>query len=131
VAGGQAVPGEQRRFVEAAVSTMTAGAPSDWVSLHAEFALADASAIVDTESEAEPVKLPVPPEALRDIALHQQWSVENGRPWRRLIIDYERSGGLSIRTVSVGASMLRRITWALWVLAAVLVIVTLVLFFVR
>jgi hypothetical protein len=114
------LPEEQERFVEAAVSTMTACAPSDWVSLHAEFALTAAAATVDTESETEPVALAVSPEALRDIALHQQWAVEHGRPWRRLIIDYERSGRLSIRTVSVGASMMRRVIWLL-VLAALLI----------
>jgi hypothetical protein len=118
------VSGEEHRFVEAAVSTMTADAPADWVSLHAEFALAKASATVDTKSGAKPVALPVSPEALRDIALHQQWAVEHGQPWKRLIIDCERSGRPSVRMVSVGASALRRVTWALCVLAAVLVIAT-------
>ncbi len=103
---------------------MAADAPPDWVSLHAEFALAEASATVDTVSESEPVKLAVPPEALRDIALHQQWAAEHGRPWRRLVIDCDRSGRLSVRTVGVGASTLRRVTWALVALAVVLVIAT-------
>jgi hypothetical protein len=131
VADDQRLPDEEERFVEAAVSTIAAGAPSDWVTMHAEFALTAASATVDTESEAEPVALDVSQEALRDIALHQQWAVEHGRPWRRLIIDYERSGRLTVRAVSVGASMLSRITWALWLLAAVALIATVVLFFVR
>ena len=130
VAGRRAVSDEQQRSIKAAVSTMAAGAPSDWVSLHAEFALAAASATVDTGSET--IALPVPPEALRDIASHQQWSVEHGRPWRQLIIDCERSGRLSVRAVGVGASALRRITWAVWALTAVVVIVTgAILLFVR
>ena len=122
VAGGRALSDEQKRSIKAAVATMAAGAPSDWVSMHAEFALTKASATVDTGSET--VELPVPPEALQDIASHQQWAAEHGRPWRQLIIDCERSGRLSVRTVGVGASVLRRITWALWALTAVVVIAT-------
>ena len=100
------------------------------MSLHAEFGLADVSATVDTGRSNGP--LPVPPEALRDIASHQQWAAEHGRPWLRLIIDCERSGRVSVRTVGVGASVLRRITWALWALTAVVVIATgAVLIFVR
>ncbi len=89
---------------------MAAGAPQDWVSLHAEFALTKASATVSTEAEDGPVELPVPPEALQHIALHQQWAVEHGQPWRRLIIDSDRTGQLSIRAVPVGSRRLNEQT---------------------
>lgn len=83
------------------MSTLAAGAPADWVSLHAEFGLADVSATVVTESEGEPAPLPVPPEALGDIASHQRQATDRGSPWRRLIIDCDRAGRWSMRAVPV------------------------------
>ena len=113
-------PDERGEFVESAMSAIADGAPSDWVSLHAEFALAEASATVTTESSAEAVPLAVPPEALQDIASHQRRCAELGEPWHRLIVDSDRAGDISVQMVSAGASTLRRVVWALWGLAAVL-----------
>jgi hypothetical protein len=114
---------EADQSLEAAVSAMVADAPPDWVSLHAEFGGADALATVDTES-ADAVSLKVPSEALRDIASHQRRAAERGESWQRLIIDCDRSGDISIRTVRAGLSTVarRRLMWALCALAAIVVL---------
>lgn len=122
MAGGDGVPDEQRQSVESAVSEMTAGAPPDWVSLHAEFALTKATATVNTESEAEPVALTVPPEALQQIAVHQQKAVESGDPWQRLIVDCDRTGELSVRAVPVRARRLNERVWSVSARSSLLVI---------
>jgi hypothetical protein len=97
-------PDGLRRSIESAVSTLAASAPADWVSLHAEFGLVHVSATVVTESEVEPAPLPVPPEALGDIASHQRQATDRGSPWQRLIIDCDRAGRWSMRAVPVKGS---------------------------
>ena len=83
------------------MATLAASAPADWVSLHAEFGLADVSATVVTESEGEPAPLPVPPESLGDIASHQRQATDRGSPWQRLIIDCDRAGRWSMSALPV------------------------------
>jgi hypothetical protein len=115
------MPNEQDKAVESAVAAMAAGAPSDWVSLHAEFTPVRASGTVDTESSDDAVRLDISPEALQDIASHQRRAAELGEPWHRLVIDCDRSGRLSVRAVPEGDPRLRRVTWVL-LLAALLVL---------
>jgi hypothetical protein len=116
------MPNEQDKAVESAVAAMTADAPSDWVSLHAEFTPVKASATVDTES-AEAVRLDISPEALQDIASHQRRAAELGEPWHRLVIDCDRSGPLTVSAVPDEGPMarLRRVMWVL-VLVTLLVV---------
>ena len=78
------MPNEQDKAVESAVAAMAAGAPSDWVSLHAVFTPVKASATVDTESADEAVRLDISPEALRTslrISGAQPNSVSRGIGW--------------------------------------------------
>jgi hypothetical protein len=126
------MPNEQDKAVESAVAAMAAGAPRDWVSLHAEFTPARASATVDTESSDDAVRLDISPEALQDIASHQRHAAEVGEPWHRLVIDCDRSGRLSVSAVPEEDPRLRRVTWVLLLIAllvlaagAVFVLVTL------
>ena len=124
---------EQDKSVKSAVAAMTAGAPSDWTSLHAEFTPVKASATVDTESADEAVRLDISPEALQDIASHQRRAAELGEPWHRLVIDCDRSGRLTVRALPAGlTARLRRVLWVLALVAllvvaagAVFVVVTL------
>ncbi|WP_123023320.1 hypothetical protein [Mycolicibacterium stellerae] len=126
------MPNDQDKAVESAVAAMAAGAPSDWVSLRAVFTPVKASATVDTESADEAVRLDISPEALQDIASHQRRAAEIGEPWHRLVIDFDRSGRLSVRAVPEDDPRLRRVTWVLLLVAllvlaagAVYVLVTL------
>lgn len=117
------MPSEQDKAVKSAVATMTADAPSDWVSLHAEFTPVKASATIDTESADDAVRLEISPQALQDIASHQRRAAESGEPWHRLVIDCDRSGRLSVRAMPAGGLTpgLRRAMWVL-ALAALLVV---------
>ena len=112
---------EQDKSVESAVAAMAAGAPSDWVSLRAVFTPVKASATVDTESRDDAVRLNISPEALGNIASHQRRAAELGEPWHRLVIDFDRSGRLSVRAIPEADPRLRRITWLL-LMAALLVL---------
>ena len=115
------MPNEQDKAVESAVAAMAAGAPSDWVSLRAVFTPVKAFATVDTESAEEAVRLKISPEALGDIASHQRRAAEIGEPWHRLVIDFDRSGRLSVRAIPEADPRLRRVT-RLLLLAALLVL---------
>jgi hypothetical protein len=118
---------ERARLVESAVAELAQVAPSDWVSLHAEFVPPSASAHADTPGG--PVSLPIPPEALQHITFHQDRSAQLGEPWRRLVIDCDRTGRLSVHTDRGGrAPALRRATWALIGLAALLAVAAVAVF---
>jgi hypothetical protein len=58
---------------------------------------------------------------LGDIASHQRHAAEIGEPWHRLVIDFDRSGRLSVRAIPEADPRLRRVT-RLLLLAALIVL---------
>jgi hypothetical protein len=119
-----------RQAVESVVGALAAAAPADWTRLHADFAPPEASVLAYWPGDLAPVALSVPPAALDEITTHQREAALAGEPWERLVVDCDRTGQLSVRTVAprrpgVGT---RRATVALAVLAVLLTVAAAVIF---
>ncbi|OBK12695.1 hypothetical protein [Mycobacterium asiaticum] len=117
-----------RSLVEDAVKLLLASAPTGWTRLHAEFEpssqppVAQARVTVRTEE----VPLAVPPEAVALIAEYQHRAAAASPP-RRIVIECDSTGALSMRTGPVVESASRsRITLWLWGLAALASIAVLI-----
>lgn len=123
--------GGDRTLIEDAVRQLLGSAPVGWRWLRAEFepdgrppvAVAE---VTMSDSAADPgsVPLTVPPEVVGLMADHQRRSAAAGSGWRRVIVECDHTGALSMRTVPeiVGAQSVtrakRRIRRWLWGLAA-------------